>query len=75
VKQLLDRADAIKEARHRADAEELKRVAGELKQHGRLEETTKSSKEKFTEPLIEQTRKDAPPYKVIEYVSSLDMVT
>jgi TorA maturation chaperone TorD len=75
VKQLLDRADAIKEARDRADAEELKRVAGELKQHGRLEQTTKSSKEKFTEPFIEQTRKDAPPYKVIEYVSSLDMVT
>jgi ATP synthase F1 complex assembly factor 1 len=66
----LDRAHAFKVAQHQADAEELKREAEKLKQHERpasVGDTRKSSKEETKQSLIEQKRKDAPPYKVSMY--------
>ena len=69
VKELLDRADAIKRIQHHADVEELKLAAEKMKQHGRfsstvVEDTRKSSKAKTKQPIIEHKRKDAPPYRV-----------
>jgi hypothetical protein len=69
VKELLDRADVIKRKQYQADVEVLRQVAAKMKQHGRssstaAEDTRQSLKETTKQSLLEQKRKDAPPYKV-----------
>lgn len=72
LKELLDRADAIKEAQCQADAEELKRAGEKMKSPSAIGDTAKAKAE---QPLIKQKRKDAPPYKVSVYEITQRIVT
>jgi hypothetical protein len=62
VKELLDRADAVKRTQRQADVEEMKQSA---KPHGTTAgENTRKSLKRNTKSIMEQKKKDAPPYRV-----------